>query len=103
MRTTAPVLTLGNAEPAFLLDEVEEHDLAHELFREIGGPNFLPRKFISNRAVFRREFFERFLNFAEQLRVFLEELFSDSFDAEGFFELCERRIFVGILKEIEKA
>ena len=35
MRAAAPVLPLGDAEPAFLLQEVEEHDLAHEFLGKV--------------------------------------------------------------------
>ncbi len=40
-RAAAPVLSLGDAEPAFLLEEVEEHDLAHEFLGEVHGVDAL--------------------------------------------------------------
>ena len=47
VRTRSPILSLLNAEPAFLLDEVKEHDLPHELFGEVGGPNVLLVELVS--------------------------------------------------------
>ena len=47
VRAGAPVLSLGNAEPAFFLEEVEEHDLAHELLGEVHGVHVLRLEFFA--------------------------------------------------------
>ena len=59
MRAIAPVLPFGHAQPTFLLDEVEEHDLAHELLGEVDGADVLLLELIADGFVFGREFFQR--------------------------------------------
>ena len=86
MRASAPVLSFRHAEPAFLLQEVEEHDLAHELLGEVHGADVLGLEFVADGRVFGGELLERRRNVAEQLGVLVEEFLGDGLDAEGFFE-----------------
>ena len=103
MRASAPVLSFGHAEPALLLQEVEEHNLAHELLGEVHGADVLLLELVADGLVFGREFLQRRFNLAEQLGVLVEELLGDGFDAEGVFELRQRRVVLGVLKQVEKA
>ena len=68
MRSGSPILSFLNAEPAFLLDEVEEHDLPHELLGKVGGPNVFLVELFRDRRIFPGELFESLLNFVEQRR-----------------------------------
>ncbi len=103
MGASAPILTFGHTEPTLLLQEVKEHDLAHELLGEVHGADVLLLEFVSDGFVFGREFFQRLVNLSEQLGVFVEELPSDGLDAEGVFDLRERRIVLRVLQQAEKA
>ena len=86
MRAVAPVLSLRDAEPAFLLEEVEEHDLAHELLGEVHGVDVLGLELVADGLVFGDQFLERRFDVAEQLGVFVEEFLGDGLDAEGVFD-----------------
>ena len=52
VRPRAPLLALLNAEPALLLDEVQEDDLSHELLGEIRGLTASWRTLVAIVAVF---------------------------------------------------
>src|SRR5262249_7555787 len=55
---SAPILTLGHAKPALLLEEVEKHYLAHELLGEIHSANAFCLEFLPNDGVFSSKFRE---------------------------------------------
>src|SRR5215813_11238266 len=98
MRACAPILSLRYPEPALLLKEIEENDLAHELFGKVHATDTFRLEFFSDGPVFGGELLELSFDITKQRSVLLEELPCDGFDTEGVFELCERREFFGVLK-----
>ena len=88
VRAGAPVLSLRHAEPAFLLEEVEEDDLAHELLGKVHGVDVLGLELVADGLVLLDEFFQRLVNVPEQLGILLEEFLGDGLDAEGFFDVA---------------
>src|SRR3989442_14529924 len=65
VRPSAPILSFGHAEPALLLEEVEENNLAHQLLGELHGADFLLFELVADSFVFGREFFQCLVNLAE--------------------------------------
>jgi hypothetical protein len=55
MRASAPILPFGHTEPALLLQEVEEHNLAHKLFGEVHGADVLFFELVSDAFVLGHE------------------------------------------------
>ena len=103
MRASAPVLPLGHAEPAFLLEEVEEHDLAHELLGEVHGVDALGLELIADGLVLGGQFFERRFNVAEQLGVLLKNSLVTASTLKASSISRQRGISLGVLEQIEKA
>src|SRR5271157_116358 len=52
VRTAAPVLALGDAQPSFLLHKVKEHDLAEKFLSKVDGLYVFLVKVLPNGAVF---------------------------------------------------
>ena len=46
-RPGAPILSFGDPEPAFLLEKVEEHNLAHELLGEVHSVDVLSLELVT--------------------------------------------------------
>ena len=103
MRAIAPIAALGHAEPAFLLQEVEEDDLPHEFLGKVGGADIFGGEFRADGFVLLREVVEFVFEVVEERIVLPEELLGDGFDAEGVFDLRQRGTILGFLEQVEKA
>ena len=57
----APVLALGDAEPTLFLEEVEEHDLAHEFLGKVHGADVLGLELVADCILLFDELFQRFV------------------------------------------
>lgn len=100
---SAPILAFLDAEPALLLEKVEEHNLAHELLREVHGLDLLLLELVAYGFVFRCQLFQRGVNVLKELPILSEEFLRDGLNAEGIFDTRERRVMFRVLEQIEKA
>ena len=89
VRTGAPVLSLGDAEPAFLLEKVEKHDLAQELLGEVDSVDVLLELVAQWFCPWRRVFPEPCGCRSKSSTYLFEELFGDGLDAERFLNVQE--------------
>ena len=103
MGAGAPVVAFGHAEPALLLQKVEEHDLAHELLGEVHRAGVPGLEFLADDRVLGGELPERRLDVTEQRGVLVEEFPGNGLDAEGFLDLGQLGVILGVLEQPEKA
>ena len=102
MWSGSPVFALRNAQPALLLEKVEEDNLAHQFLGKVHRVNTLACELVTDCLVLGREFFECGVDLTEQLRVFREELFGDCLDAERILNACKEWVSPGVSQQVEK-
>ena len=88
-----------DAEPAFLLEEVEEDDLAHEFLGEVHGADALGLEFLADGLVLGDQFFQRFVDLAEQLGVLVKNSLVTASTLNASSMSRQRGSVLGILKQ----
>src|SRR5205823_2972170 len=100
VRSSSPILALLDPKPSFLLDEIQENNLPHELLGKVSSSNVPFVELFRDCRIFPGKLVQGFLNFCEQVRILPKEFLRNGLDAEGLFDLRERRDLVGILKQV---
>lgn len=98
----APGLARRHAQPALLLQEVEEDDLAQQLLGEgaaVDAPGF---ELGANPAVAGRNGVQLVPHLHEELLVAAEELPSDGLDVEGVLQVGQRGVVAVVGQDGEK-
>ena len=97
--SSSPGSVTRNSEPAFLLQEVEKDDLTEQLFGKIVGFDSFHFEIIARFGVTFQADFQRGFGLIKQQFVLLEELLSNLFDFEGFFDIGKQRIALIIFQQ----
>src|SRR5665213_478512 len=97
-----PRLTASHTEPSFLLEKVEEDDLAKELLRKVVIRDAAVVELGRHARRGLQERGESIARILEKFAVVIEELLGDFLDAESGFECGNRRVGVVGLEQLEK-
>src|SRR5205814_389357 len=96
------LLPFSNAEPAFLLKKIKEHDLSHQFLRKIHGTDGFAAELIADTFVLREQTVETFMNRFKQFSILGKKFLSDGLNAKSILDVSKCWVGNGILEQSKK-